>query len=235
VAERARPGDRIAFYVTPSRNAYIGIVQFYADGTQEVLFPRSGATAEVTAGRSTRVPPKGQWLQVYGAPGEEHVFVVATVEPLDRSDPELFSLVSDVRRAPVADPVPGASWADPANSADPTSSAETPALLPAPGASGTHAPTASPTTPPRVPRHALLVSSATSTGTSPLPAPAATPAASPPPPPGPKYAAGMKGFNLRSARLRALKLVGTPEYEASADRNVVVLHFVFEHVADGTP
>lgn len=227
VADRARAGDQIAFYVTPRRDAHIGIVQFYADGTRAVLFPDSGPTREVISGSSTRVPPRGQWLEIYGSPGEEHVFVVATVASLERSDPELFSLVTEARATPAPD-----------DSASSSSMALPSPSAPPPGASGTqaHAPSSAPA--PRPAPQRLTVTNSTPAGphAPPLQGQAAPPATAPPTEP--RYAAGMKGFALRSGDLRALKLVGAPAatYEArGAGGDVVVLHFAFQHVAEGAP
>lgn len=88
--DAVRTGDLVELWVTPSRAGYAYVVQFFADGTFDMLFPSSGTAERLEAGQRQRVPARpGAWLKVAGATGEEHVHVLIAEHPLATISPAL--------------------------------------------------------------------------------------------------------------------------------------------------
>ena len=102
IDDRLTSGAFFAYHVRVDRDAYVYVLQFYADGTAQVLFPERGAE-QVFAGRETRVPldPKS-WFQLDDAVGTEHLYVIASTQPLETSEPDLAALIGNVRTSPTA-------------------------------------------------------------------------------------------------------------------------------------
>ncbi len=205
-------GQRIAYYVTSDQDAYVYVMQFFADGSPpSVLFPDQGEQ-RIAGGRETRVPLAGQYLELEGEPGMENVYVVATRQPLDASAPELAKLVHDVRVSPGKnDPAPPP--------------APEPQTAPSPSPSPSLEPTAAP------PSAQAIVD-------KPKPAPVKAIALPRPPPPN-NYTALLQTRSIdltpcpaeAGLTCRSLKLVKGSSYEGVADENgVVVIHFAFQHV-----
>ncbi len=103
-----KSGDKIALSVTVSRPAYIYVLQFFPDGSAEVLFPGPGEELPVSG--TQRVPNTG-WFQLDDAVGEEHVYVVASAEPLAKADGAVKKTVDTVRITRKAPPEPAAGTA----------------------------------------------------------------------------------------------------------------------------
>ena len=95
-----KSGDFFAYMVEVDRDAYVYVLQFYADGTAKVLFPPSGHI-RIAANQRRRVPTSnGQWFQLDEATGTEHLYVIASVESLQQAAPELAEVVGEVRVSP---------------------------------------------------------------------------------------------------------------------------------------
>ena len=205
-------GQRIAYYVTADQDAYVYVMQFFADGSPpNVLFPPRGEQ-KISGGKETRVPLAGQYLELEGEPGLENVYVVATRSPLKTSDPELAGLVHEVRTSPSAEPA-AAPTAPPAVASAPL------AEPPAPSAA-----------PPLTSAQAIVDK----------PKPPAPPPSFPRPPAANNYLALLKTRSIdlgapcpegSGLKCRSLKLVQGTSYEGVANENgVVVIHFAFQHV-----
>ena len=98
-----RSGDRFALELQMDRPAFIYVVQFFADGTSDVLFPSEGkAFVGATQGNLLRIPPGGSLFALDNAVGEENVYIIASERPLDEADASVAERVAEVRR--VADP-----------------------------------------------------------------------------------------------------------------------------------
>ena len=100
VGETLRSGDKIAWSVSVTRPAYIYVLQFFPDGSAAVLFPDGAENNRVD--ESQRIPPSG-WFQLDDAQGQENVYVVASVDPLERVDESVSAAINEVQttgRAP---------------------------------------------------------------------------------------------------------------------------------------
>lgn len=99
-------GDRIALSLRVTRPAYLYVMQFFPDGTAGVLFPqRAGEETPIEAGVQ-RIPATG-WFELDKVTGNEHVYIVASTEPLARADASVKETVDTVRlsgKAPELDP-----------------------------------------------------------------------------------------------------------------------------------
>ena len=96
-----KSGDKIALSVSLTRPAYIYVLQFFPDGSAEVLFPGPGEEHPITG--TQRVPGTG-WFQLDDAVGEENVYVVASAEPLAQADAAVMKTVDTVRTTHKAPP-----------------------------------------------------------------------------------------------------------------------------------
>jgi hypothetical protein len=103
IDDELRSGDFFAYHVRVDRDAFVYVLQFFADGTAQVLFPDHGAE-RVQAGRETRLPVDSRaWFQLDEAVGTEHLYVIASTEPLETSEPALARLIGNVRTSPTLD------------------------------------------------------------------------------------------------------------------------------------
>lgn len=93
-----KSGDFVEMYVKSSRTAFVYLVQFFPDGTAAVLYPQQGA-ARVPAGKELRIPAGTDWFQLDEHTGEEHVYLVASLEPLDKVAKTISDQVAEVRRS----------------------------------------------------------------------------------------------------------------------------------------
>ena len=107
-----KSGDKIALSVSVSRPAYIYVLQFFPDGSAEVLFPAPGEERAISG--TQRVPDTG-WFQLDDAVGEENVYVVASAEPLAQADTAVKKTVDAVRttRKAPADATSGSALSEP--------------------------------------------------------------------------------------------------------------------------
>lgn len=96
-----KSGDKIALSVSVSRPAYVYVLQFFADGSAEVLFPGPGEERPING--TQRVPGTG-WFQLDNAVGEENVYVVASAEPIAKADAAVMKTVDTVRTTHKAPP-----------------------------------------------------------------------------------------------------------------------------------
>jgi hypothetical protein len=195
-------GEKVAYYVTADRDAYVYVVQFFPEGPQ-ILFPDRGEQ-RLTANQETRVP-RDAYFELFGPTGDEHVYVIATNEPLDRSDPELSTMIRDVRISPTAsapEPPP-----PPAKQPVVDDKGRGHALTGDPKKPASSAPPPKPTVQPALPKPPAVYMAMLKTRSLDL------------------------GMTCPPGRLcRSLKLV-RQWYEGVADENgVVVLHFPFRHV-----
>jgi hypothetical protein len=94
-------GDRIALSMTVTRPAHIYVIQFFPDGTADVLFPRPGEEKPISG--TQRIPATG-WFELDKVVGEENVYVVASVEPLAQADASVKRTVDVVRTTGKAPP-----------------------------------------------------------------------------------------------------------------------------------
>lgn len=99
-----RSGDRIALSLTVTRPAHIYVMQFFPDGSADVLFPKPGEEKPMSG--TQRIPGTG-WFELDNVVGDENVYVVASVEPLAQADAAVKRTVDVVRtsrKAPPEDP-----------------------------------------------------------------------------------------------------------------------------------
>jgi hypothetical protein len=100
IDDTLKSGDYFSYYVRVDRDAFVYVMQFYSGGRGQVLFPESGDRL-ISAGQEARVPiDAGSWFQLDEAIGTEHMYVIASVEPLARSAPEVAAMVGAVRASP---------------------------------------------------------------------------------------------------------------------------------------
>jgi hypothetical protein len=206
IDDRLKNGERIAYYVTADRPAYVYVMQFFADGGRHVLFPDKGEQ-RLAGGVETRVPPPGGYFRLTGDVGTEHVYVIASQTALHSAAPELARVIADVLTSPAASAPSGDATAPPLLS--PPAASTTPVTTAAASALGPAA-TDRPKPPPRLPKPpksnylALLNSRSLELGTS----------------------CAEDGLQCR-----ALELVSGSSYQGSADdAGVLVIHFPFQHV-----
>jgi len=102
IDDRLQSGDFFAYHVRVDRDAYVYVLQFYADGSAAVLFPAEGAV-RVSADTEQRLPADERgWFRLDDATGTEHLYVIAAVAPLEQADPALAELIGRVRTSPRA-------------------------------------------------------------------------------------------------------------------------------------
>jgi len=100
IGDLLRSGDYFHYEIRVDRDAYVYVLQFFADGASKMLFPEQG-DVRLAAHHDTRVPPDpGLWFQLDDTIGTEHMYLIASVEPLSRSAPALAELVGAVRSSP---------------------------------------------------------------------------------------------------------------------------------------
>lgn len=94
-------GDFVAYEVWVDRPAYVYILQFFPDGSQAVHHPATEEPTKLEARTWVRVPPDARdWLELDDATGQENLYIVASIRPLDAASPELKSLIDRVRTSP---------------------------------------------------------------------------------------------------------------------------------------
>jgi len=92
--ETLRSGDKIALSLDLEQKAHLYVVQFFADGTAAVLFPQGDDENRLSG--VTRIPARG-WFQLDANTGEENVYVVASVRPLQEAEQTVMKTLNDVR------------------------------------------------------------------------------------------------------------------------------------------
>jgi len=107
INQELHSGDYVSFYVLLDRNAYVYVVQFFADGTQEVLFPaKEGETVLVKADEEMRLPAaSADWYKLDSATGVENLYIIASVKPFGPDNP-VSKLVHQIRTSPADSPAP---------------------------------------------------------------------------------------------------------------------------------
>ncbi len=135
-----KTGDLIEFAVAVDNPAFVYAIQYFPDGSAQVLHPEVGEV-RLAAGQEVRIPDPGSWFQLVGTPGEERIYFVASTRPLHDVDERVAEAVKTIRlSSPGADANPsGGQGAAP----KPTVSAKTtissgprPAAVPPPTAFG---------------------------------------------------------------------------------------------------
>jgi hypothetical protein len=102
IGDTLHSGDLFNYYVRVDRDAYVYVMQFFADDSAKVLFPEVG-DVRLSANQEARIPSDaGQWFQLDEAIGTEHLYVIASNTPLKESSPDLAKLVGEVRTSPSA-------------------------------------------------------------------------------------------------------------------------------------
>lgn len=93
-------GDLFAFHVTANEPVYLYVLQYFADGTRRVLFPEEG-DVQIAADVEVRVPAADDaWFRLDEAVGVENLYFLTSPRPLAGADPELASLVREIRVSP---------------------------------------------------------------------------------------------------------------------------------------
>jgi hypothetical protein len=100
-----RPGDTMrsrdlfAFDVRLDRPGHVYVLQFFAQAEPRLLFSTERG-GPVSADRWVRIPLAPEWFEVDDVPGQEHIYVIASAEPLARADRRLYDVVRDVQVSP---------------------------------------------------------------------------------------------------------------------------------------
>lgn len=89
-------GDLVEVVVATDRPAYVYLVQRFADGSAVVLHPESG-DLQLQGGLETRLPEPGAWYRLDEATGEEHLYIVASEQPIGAADSVLAEALAEVR------------------------------------------------------------------------------------------------------------------------------------------
>ncbi len=92
-------GDLLELMVKVECNAYLYVVQFYMDGSSEILFPPTGEEFIAKAGQQVRIPKKGQWLQIDEAVGRETFYVIVSDVALKKADHAVARMLGRGSRA----------------------------------------------------------------------------------------------------------------------------------------
>jgi hypothetical protein len=112
-----KTGDDVVMHVSVNQPAYVYVVQFYGDGTSAVLFPQECPTdkprppegcGDVVAqpGKLLRVPEGTDWFTLDENTGTEHVYFLASREPIAKADKAIAGLIDNIRRTNVEAPPP---------------------------------------------------------------------------------------------------------------------------------
>ena len=118
--DRIKTGERYAFRVTPTHEAYVLLVQYDIDGSAAVIFPARDPARRIPANQETRIPLPGQWLEVEGPPGKENIFVIVSEASLDPPDPRSLVVPSDQRTPRTETTAPPAPGPTPPPASSPT-------------------------------------------------------------------------------------------------------------------
>jgi len=90
-------GDRIGLQARTSRAAHVYLI--HCDGSDLLsVFPAAGPI-QFPADERVALPAVGQDLRLTDAPGAEALYIVASQEPLDRSDPRLEAALARARES----------------------------------------------------------------------------------------------------------------------------------------
>jgi hypothetical protein len=96
--DRLKSGDQFQMRVRADRAAYLYVVQFFPDGTSQVLFPAEGEVS-IAADEEMRLPPEGYWFKLDDTVGRENIYVIASERPITEADKATAALLSEVRRS----------------------------------------------------------------------------------------------------------------------------------------
>jgi hypothetical protein len=113
-----KTADEVEMFVGVSEPAYVYVVQFFADGTSAVLYPQPCPPAgqprppngcgDVLAkpGTELRIPEAGDAFALDDNPGSEHVYFVASREPITKADKAIAGVIDNVRKSAAEPPKP---------------------------------------------------------------------------------------------------------------------------------
>lgn len=87
-AESLHAGDHLYFLLRASQPAYLYAVLYGPSGTPSILFPRKGESARVAARCPVTIPAQGSFY-LRNPPGNHDLRVIASSEPLEKSDRKL--------------------------------------------------------------------------------------------------------------------------------------------------
>jgi hypothetical protein len=105
-----KTGDEIEMFVQVNQPAYVYVVQFFADGTSAVLFPQecppdgakrpANGCGDILAkpGVDLRVPEAGDFFALDENRGNEHVYFLASREPIAKADKTISGVITNIRR-----------------------------------------------------------------------------------------------------------------------------------------
>lgn len=110
--ETLRTGNEVRFFVSVDSAAYVYVLEYFADGSAQVLHPETG-DARLPKGREVRIPEPGYSFRLNDQVGEEQLYFLASARPLDIADPRLSEAVRKMRAAPTQSAGPRPSVADP--------------------------------------------------------------------------------------------------------------------------
>lgn len=104
-----RSGDSVRLKVQLSAPAYVYVAQFFGDQTAVVLYPASmQAPSRVPGGAFVTLPQPGSIFELDQHPGDEHVYVIASLRPLQEVDAGLVGVLEKVRLSGLDGPAPAA-------------------------------------------------------------------------------------------------------------------------------
>jgi hypothetical protein len=92
-----KSGEQFQMQVKVDRKAYVYVVQFFPDGTSQVLFPEEGEVT-VEAEEQMRLPPEGYWFKLDTNAGTENIYVIASERPISQADKTTASILDEVRK-----------------------------------------------------------------------------------------------------------------------------------------
>lgn len=121
-------GDQLEMFIEIDQAAHVYVVQFFADETTAVLFPKGEASAHLHPGRH-RIPAAGKMFELDDSTGDEHVYVVASRQPLEDVDSDIAASVAEVRVSGAGSPAAGGDKPRPINPKKPRRARNKPRLL----------------------------------------------------------------------------------------------------------
>jgi hypothetical protein len=96
--ETLRTGDLVQFMVAVDAEAYVYVVQYFADGSAAVLHPETG-DARLPPGYETRIPEPGSVFKLVPPAGEEVVYFIASRRALGEADERVAEAIRMIRAA----------------------------------------------------------------------------------------------------------------------------------------
>jgi hypothetical protein len=89
-------GEKFQLRVTIDRAAFVYAVQFFADGTSALLYPKDH-DVRTQPGVALRIPPEGYWFELDDSLGLENIYVIASDAPIDDADAKTAEVIQRVK------------------------------------------------------------------------------------------------------------------------------------------